>query len=195
MSNPLNQFLDLTRRKSLLQWENYAEVAAHSLNELDKELFDLFKGNAEIHASSVREQQLWNKVRIATLIASEKSIAALRNKLDDWDNYPLSNKGVLARSMRPDVERLFHLRQERAQQLGYSSYPDLVYECEELSSQFVHQLIGDFYERNLLRAQSIVKTHGLTHTSWFEQLRKLTQSRRGNRCGERNLKGSRDLWM
>ena len=178
MTTPVCKFIELCRDKNLLQWENYTSAAQHSLAVLDKKLFDLFSQYQTITTSLEREQQLWKKLRVRALVDSDGTIAALRNKLDDWDNYPSASRLELARGMKPDVEELFLSRQERAIELGYPSYPHLIYDCEDLSSDFVQQIVNRSLEQNLMHAKDFISRHRLKQESWFRQLSELTAESR-----------------
>ena len=178
MLNPIKRLLELIKCKNLLQWENYASNAGHCLNDVDEKLFALNRRQQKLRFLSERDEELWAKQSVRTLVASDEPIAALRNKIDNWDNYPAKNREELAKLMRPDVEKLFSLRQERAKEMGFDSYPELVFAYEELSFAPVQKVIDDYFQGNHSNARRIVEKYSLQQSTWFSQLAEISAEER-----------------
>lgn len=161
----LTRFFNLQR----LQWENYAQGAEHNLAKGADELYTFVSGT-ELEFSHDRRggilKGLFHRIRVD----QNPSVAALRNKLDNSGNYPKSGR---AEAMGPDVLKLMALRNTEALNLGYKSYTDLVFSCEELDYELVRNILDEYLSVNLPMAKHLQRKYNIRWSTWFSDLSRL----------------------
>lgn len=176
-----NKLVKLIEKQKLLQWENYALDKNNDLNKINHKIFNLVNNfNPDNIFDNKRKREIFKNLHKKLLVENDPVISKLRNKLDNNDNY---NKGLnngesdfkskLAHRMREDVIELIHLRNKKAVQLGFSSYPDLIFNYEELNKKKVINIIKDYLKNNIEKANHLIRKHELTWQNWFNKLRNL----------------------
>lgn len=182
MLNRLEQaYLDLFFQLQQQQWENYAHDAGHDLSQTNQAISALLNDPQLENPFQGRKGAVWEAIVTRGKVDNHPAVAALRNKLDDWDNYtptPLPDdrqaaRLALARNMRSDVLQLLELRQQIAQQAGFTSYVDLVLAGEDLSRPTVVSLIEQYLNTHLAQAQALVDKYQISWTTWFSDLDRL----------------------
>lgn len=159
----VNRFFHLQR----LQWENYAEDAKHDLSMADGDLYSLAGGETGIQG---RRGEVLKALIQRIRVDRDPQVARLRNKLDYPANYPKSGR---AEAMRPDVLKLMALRNKLALNLGYKSYPDLVFFCEELDCDQVKTSLEEYISVNLPMAKNLCGKYNIRWSTWFTDLNRL----------------------
>ena len=172
-------YLDLFFQLQKLQWQNYAEGAAHDLNEVNEAIFTLLDDSRGTEPTQSRPATVWQAIVSRGRVDNHPKVAALRNRLDNWDNYadgilPIADSKAarlaLAKNMRADVIELLALRQHLARQQGFASYVDLVLAGEDLSLDMILSLIDDYLQDHLAAARELVQKYQISWTNWFTDL-------------------------
>ena len=120
------------------QWNNYFENKNYNLNELDTEIYNLVKLNLENIHSIDRKSQVAVSIIKKDLVDKNPLSSVLRNKIDNVENYcynipefikadKYKYKLALSENMREDVIKLMNVRNYLSKQLGFNSYPELIF--------------------------------------------------------------------
>lgn len=171
-------YLDLFFQLQRQQWENYADEAGHDLDQTNQAIYALLNAAPQENPFQGRKAEGWQAISSKGKVDNHPAVAALRNWLDDWDNYapdatPANRQEerlALARNMRADVLKLLKLRQQLAQKQGFASYVDLVLASEDLSRATVVQLIEQYLDANLAKARTLIAKHRISWPTWFRDL-------------------------
>jgi len=179
-----NKFIDLVQQQQILQWENYARGKNNNLNRINELLFEFINNNYNKGIFSGRKKIFFSKLKLKYQVENDPEIAYLRNKLDDKNNYISSDsydqsrsdyKLKLSKKMSPDVLDIIKLRNHKARELEFSSYPDLIFHTEELEKDFVVKSIKNFLDKNLSKANLLIEKYDLNWDNWFTNLREAGQ--------------------
>ena len=173
--------IQLLEKMRLKQWENYALDKEHDLNLINREIQELFVRTGENNPFSGRKKEIFQRFSFSNIVENDPQVAFLRNRIDNLSYYeqgldksdPLKFRLQLAKRTREDVLRLMEKRNSRAQKLGFSSYPDLIFYAEELNKEEVEAGIEKYFNENKEEAAELVKKLDLSWENWFEKLRKL----------------------
>lgn len=171
-------YLDLFFQLQRQQWENYAQNAKHDLHQTNQAIYELLNAAPSENPFQGRKAEVWQAIVSRGKVNNHPAVAALRNRLDDWDNYVPETKPndrqaarlVLAKNMQADVLKLLQLRQELARKQGFASYVDLVLAGEDLSRATVVLLIEQYLDANLARARALIEKHRISWPTWFSDL-------------------------
>lgn len=150
-----------------LQWENYIENQNHDLNELCSKIFD------SINNMRNNKDIIFSKRYIREWIEKSKEVSVLRNKLDDFDNYidkEKITKEELAEKICPDVIRLMKLRDDKSIEIGFSSYMNAILKSDNMTYQMLIDLLNDYLDKNLERANQIIKKYNIRWKTWFSDI-------------------------
>lgn len=177
-------YLDLFFQLQRQQWENYALAAGHDLDQTNQAIYTLLNGVPPDNPFSGRKAVVWQAISSKGRVDNHPSVAALRNRLDDWDNYAPIQKPAeqqaerlaLAKNMRADVLELLRLRLELAQEQGFASYVDLVLASEDLARPTVVRLIEQYLKTNLEKARALIRKHRIGWPTWFSDLDRLAST-------------------
>lgn len=106
-------YLDLFFQLQKQQWENYAQAAGHNLQQTNQAIYELLTIAPQENPFQGRKAEVWQAIVSKGKVDNHPAVAALRNKLDGWDNYApeptqatnrQEKRLALARNMRADVE-------------------------------------------------------------------------------------------
>ena len=173
------EYLRLFWKREKYQWEKYADSKKHNLNRIDSGIYNVLKKYKDIF---LNKRDRWGKVFysifIRDFVDKSPSIARLRNYID---KQLISSKSVmkkdrarLAKIIRPHIISLINLRNKKARELGYRSYPELVFDAEELNISEVVSIIDHSLRDNAVEYQSLLKKHGFcNYDEWFKVLRSI----------------------
>ena len=179
-----NEFMDLVKKQQILQWENYAKGKNNNLNRVNKLIFEYINNNYNKSMFSGRKKDYFSKLALKYQIENDSEIAYLRNKLDDKKNYISSDfsdqsnsdyKLELSKRMSSDVVNIIKLRNYKARELEFASYPDLIFHTEELEKDCVVKSIKNFLDKNLSKANLLIEKYNLSWDNWFTNLREAGQ--------------------
>ena len=180
ITNFENKLLNVIKEQRLLQWENYACDKNHDLNKVNKKIYNLITEKSYEDIFNDRKKEIYDRLYTKYIIENELNIARLRNKLDNRSNYNSnldknhSNYKVkLAKQMRDDVVQLIKLRNKKAKNMGFTSYPDLIFYTEELNRDSVKNQIENYLNKNIEKASSLINKYNLTWQNWFDRLRSI----------------------
>ncbi len=181
LQNLEQTYLDLFFQLQKQQWENYANNAGHDLDQTNHAIYALLDAAQQQEQFQGRKAAVWQAIISKGKVENHPAVAALRNRLDNWDNYATETALIdwqeerlsLARNMRADVLELLELRQRLAQEQGFASYVDLALASENLSRATVLPLIEQYLHTNLPRAQALVQKYQISWSSWFSDLETL----------------------
>lgn len=180
-SNFENKFIKLIEEKKLLQWEKYACCKNNDLNKNSKKIYKLFKSIKTSNLFSGRKKAYVKRLYPRYLVENDPDIATLRNKLDNLSNYTenLNDNSrkkyniELAERMKNDVEQLMKKRNIKANQLGFPTYPDLIFYSEELEKKTVVKMVKNYLEQNIGKAKRLIEKYNLTWPNWFKRLKEI----------------------
>ncbi len=156
-----------------LQWENYIENQNHDLNRLCNKIFDC------LYDMRKNKEIIFSKRYIRELIEKSKEVSALRNKLDDFDNYidkEKITKEELAEKICPDVIKLMKLRDDKSIEMGFSSYIDAILKSDNVTYQMITSLLNDYLDKNLERANQIIEKYNIKWKTWFNDIENIGNS-------------------
>lgn len=176
-----NKLTFLIEKQKLFQWENYALGKNNCLNVIDQKIYNLIDNiNPENIFSNQRKKEIFIGLYNKLIVENDPNISKLKNKLDEKDDYIIRSdkedtnyKSILAKKMSKDVINLINLRNKKAVNLGFLSYPDLIFSYEELDKNNVANLIRDYLENNIDKANYLISEYNLTWQNWFKKLRNL----------------------
>lgn len=158
-------------------WENYAEDKKHDLNIIDNKMHNLLTKNQQILKQPGNREEIFNKININNLVEKSTEVSLLRNKLDDWDNYPAQNNLERACMMEQDVLSLIRLRNQLSKDHNFNNYFELVMFCERLDYQLVVETLRQHLSQHLSKAQALIKRFGMNQDNWFKVLDNLDKSK------------------
>ena len=161
----MDAYSRLVYAKNALQWENYTQGAGHDLNPLAERQHKVLM---EMQASGTLPRAL-----LRPLIETAPEVAALRNRLDDWDGYqaygPVRSPGFV-QAVRQDVVALLALRNETAQRLGFADYPAAIFASEGWEADAYTGALEAFVSTHIDETRALVCEHGLRWETWFTDL-------------------------
>ena len=174
------KFIELYQKKNLWQWKNYRLDQNNDLNIVNKEIHQLLRESGGNIKFSGRKQDVYQQIYVKNMVENNPKVAALRNKLDNPNNYKSDSSEnldsiKLAKRMRNDVLKLMEVRNNVAQKLGFESYPGLIFYSEELKKSEVVNGIRNYLDNNLDKAIKVIKKYQFNWDNWFTQLRKIGQ--------------------
>lgn len=176
------QFMYLYWKYQKQQWCHYYEDGQFNLNTIDQEIFDLvswYKGKID---NKNRKSFIANLIINRNLVDKDKAVYQLRNKLDDYNHYNdhiptslnlIQRKLLIAKSMKEDVISLMNLRNQKAVNLGYTSYTDLVFQYDEIKQDKTIHLLNQYLTKNLNHAKELIKKYNIHLDTWFSDLNKI----------------------
>lgn len=170
----------------LNQWSNYFEDGNYGLSSTDNEIYNIVIEYNNLIKPIDRKSKLACLLMQKDIVDKNPIVSQLRNKLDNWDNYSINissdlkqdrSKYLLELSlqMRNDVIDLMNMRNKLSRELGFSSYPDLVLNTEELDKNMLIVLLNNYVDRNLPRVINLIKKYNIKWESWFSDLNKITK--------------------
>ncbi|WP_427338463.1 hypothetical protein [Caloranaerobacter sp. DY30410] len=65
------------------------------------------------------------------------------------------------------------MRNRIAKEIGFSSYPDLVLETDEIEKKSLIKLLNQYLNKNLPKAKEIIKKYNISWENWFVDLEKI----------------------
>ncbi len=179
VKNKENKFAKMVGRQKLLQWENYVEGKSNDLNKINEKIFSLIKEIDE-NKFEGRKRDYFNKIKLKYLIENDPDVASLRNKLDDRANYnnDLDKSAEdyqyrLALSLREDVVNLIKIRNQKAKDYGFSGYPEMIFQSEELDKEKVEEEIKDYLYSRIDKTNKLIEKYNLNWNEWFTKLRSI----------------------
>lgn len=157
----------------LYQWENYACNANHNLSEIDNEIFKIVKLVKNNIETLNQKGKIFYSILYRELVDRAPEVSRLRNRLDNWDNYShgLSKKqtltrihylSILAERMKPDVLVLMKTKNRLVEELGFSSYPDMVFSTEGIEIKTLITMLKCYFKKNLPILKKIIKKHQIS---------------------------------
>ncbi len=174
------KLVELLGKQKLFQWDNYALDKDRNLNKIDEEIYNLLKNNYTQNYFQGRKKELFERLYFKLIIENDPEISKLKNKLDNNDNYNKQLDKVeadyqvkIAKRKREDIIKLMKLRNSKAINLGFESYPNLCFYCEEVDKSSVIKIVKKYLEDNIDKANNLIKKYGLNWENWFIKLRSL----------------------
>ena len=192
------KLIALNEELELKQFENYYMNQDHDLNKINRRIYKILSAAPRKAKLTGRREEVFNSTYYRYMVENSPEVAGLRNKLDigrrrkeyidndytdSLDDEPLADRSELRRemalNMRDDVIELMRRRNDRAKDLGFDSYPDLIYSCSELQRKDVERAIEDYLQSNLERANEIIEKYNRKHDldlnrdNYFKKLRGL----------------------
>lgn len=174
------KYVNLVEKRNLLQWENYASNRNHDLNVINIMIYDFLQQSKGEIPFTGRKKDVFNKLYFKSIVENSLPVSTLRNKLDNWGNYEddyvksktdiIEYRIELSKRMREDVCELISVRTAAAKELGFDSYPELIFYCEELDLSEVRKSVGLFLDKNMKEAFALVKKYNLSWKNWFRCL-------------------------
>ncbi len=166
-------YIKLNYLLNRLQWENYVDNQNHDLNETCDKIFeciDNMRRNKEI---------IFSDRYIREWIDKSKEVYFLRNKLDNFDNYidkEIITKEELAERIYIDVINLMKLRDKKSLEIGFKGYMDAIIKSDNMTYEMLTGWLNDYLDKNLERANQIIKKYNIKWKSWFSDLDKINNS-------------------
>lgn len=185
------KFFALNEEMEAKQFENYYFDRNHDLNKINKRIYNLLYSFQQNEELTGRKEQVFNCIYYRYMVENSPEVAELRNKLDIGrrrkeylDSETTSPKSrdprqKLALNMRDDVIKLINKRNDKAKDLDFATYPDLIYYCNELQRKIVEKKTENYLQNNLGRANEIIANYNrkydldLNRDNYFKSLRGL----------------------
>lgn len=169
------RYLDCFFGLQKAQWENYLEGASHDLGVWDRAIYDLCKEHSGVEFGREPLAGVAQDIVLRSMVDRHPDVSALRNRLDDPAAYAtgcgIVDAGeLLASRMEPDVLALMQIRQLLSRELGFKSYPELVFRTERLNLQKMISLSHEYLRLNLRSALTLVNKYDMCIVSWFKGL-------------------------
>ncbi len=101
-------------------------------------------------------------------IETDDTVAPLRNRLDDWNNYPKENR---AAAMRQAVLMLMEKRNAAARSIGYDDFPAAILSADGVDEKAVEIILTDYLEQNTADLHRLMG--GIRMEDWFDRLEEL----------------------
>ena len=179
------KYMDKYWKLRAAQWNNYFENKNYNLNELETEIYNLVKLNLENIHSIDRKSQVAVSIIKKDLVDKNPLSSVLRNKIDNVENYcynipefikadKYKYKLALSENMREDVIKLMNVRNYLSKQLGFNSYPELIFVTEEIDKNNIIRSLNKFLDCNLSKAKKIIKKYGIKWETWFSDLNEIS---------------------
>lgn len=178
------KYVDLYYKLQLLQWENYFNNSPHNLNHIDNEIFNICSLYFDNLNGKNRKEVVANLLILRALVDKDTEISNIRNRLDNLENYSvlisqrvdknsLEYKISLAEKMKEDVLGLMTLRNEVSKKLSGYTYPELVFQTEELPKEIIVHLLNEYVEKNITKVKDFIQKHNMTWDNWFNDLKNI----------------------
>lgn len=174
------KLVELLGKQKLFLWDNYALDQDRDLNEVDQSIFNLLKNIDPQNFFKGRKKEIFERLYYKLMIENDPEIAVLKNKLDNNESYnnkldenDVKYKVQIAKRKREDVIQLLKLRNKKARNWGFNSYPDFNFYYEELHNDIVIKMIKKYLENNINKANDLINEYDLTWENWFERLRNI----------------------
>lgn len=179
------EYMEKLWEQRTAQWNNYFENKNYNLNELDTEIYNLAKLNLEKIHSIDRRSQIAVSIIKKDLVDKNPVSSILRNKIDNKENYCFNipefikadkykYKLALSERMKEDVIKLMNVRNFLSKQLGFNSYPELIFSTEEIDKNNIICSLNRFLDCNLSKAKKIIKKYDIKWETWFSDLNKVS---------------------
>lgn len=176
----MNLYWDLQRS----QWNNYFEDGNYDLSKIDNEIFNLVKKFQQTIKQTDRKSQIACQLMQRDLVDKNPAVAKLRNYIDNEDNYSkgiseeikknrYKYKSLLAIRMKNDVLMLMSARNKLSNELGFSSYPELIFSIEEIEKCSVIELLNKYVDDNLMKVLELINKYNIKLESWFSDLSRI----------------------
>ena len=174
------KLVELLGKQKLFLWDNYALGQDRDLNEVDQSIYNLLKNIDPKNFFKGRKKEIFERLYYKLMIENDPEIAVLKNKLDNNENYnnkldknDVDYKIKIAKRKKEDVIQLMKLRNKKAKNCGFNSYPDFNFYYEELHKETVIKMIKKYLEDNINKANDLINEYDLTWQNWFERLRNI----------------------
>ncbi|ERI91070.1 hypothetical protein HMPREF1982_03435 [Clostridiales bacterium oral taxon 876 str. F0540] len=169
----------------LFQWCNYFENGNYDLSLIDNEMFNIVhKYYCLIKPIDRRSKIAYLQIK-KDLVDKNPLVSELRNRIDNQENY---NKSIppqleenrynylleLSSRMKSDVVKLMNIRNKLSKEVGYSSYPELVFKTEEINKEMLVNLLNSFVEENINKVLKLIAKYNIKWKSWFSDLNKIS---------------------
>jgi hypothetical protein len=179
------KYMDKYWKLRTTQWNNYFENKNYNLNELDTKIYNLVKQNLEKIHSIDRRSQVTVSIIKKDLVDKNPVSSILRNKIDNEENYRCNipefikadkykYKLALSENMKEDVIKLMNVRNFLSKQLGFNSYPELIFATEETDKNKIIRSLNRFIDCNLSKAKNIIKKYDIKWETWFSDLNRVS---------------------
>ena len=103
----------------------------------------------------------------------QPEVYPLRNRLDNWANYPGETRAGRARKMRPDVLALMERRDAAAVSLGYVGYADGILAADGLQGDWLIGKLTDYLKIHLPATAKWAHEENIAMVDWFSRLHRM----------------------
>lgn len=158
------------------QWESYRYGHEGGLDEISARIYRLLERARQHIPRGEQDPQ----TRIAQniiqrgLVDEHPEVSRLRNRIDEiffsLDSEPDAGQ------LKPLVLQLMQLRNQRARRQGFCSYPDLVFDSQNLDRREVEKMVRRYLLGHAEQARDIISRYGLNHQNWFGRLLEVSRT-------------------
>lgn len=177
------EYLDYYWKNKMFQWKNYFEHGNYDLSCIDDSIYKIVSKYNDLIIPSDRKSKFAHSLIQKDLIEKDPLISNLRNRIDNLDNYtqniPVNLDGnayliEISSRMKHDVLDLMNNRNYLAKELGYSSYPDLILNTEEIDKNALIKLLKEYINVNLPIVKDLIDKYNIKWESWHSDLNKIS---------------------
>lgn len=177
------EYLEYYWKNKMFQWKNYFENGNNDLSYIDVNIYKIVNKYNGLIIPSNRKSKLAHSLIQKDLIEKNPMVSNLRNHIDNLDNYTQNIPVNLDRSnylieisskMKHDVLDLMNNRNYLANELGYSSYHDLILKTEEIDKNTLINLLNEYVSANLPIVKDLIDKYNIKWESWHSDLNKIS---------------------
>lgn len=179
------EYLDYYWNNKMFQWKNYFEHGNYDLSSIDDNVYRIVSKYNGLIIPSDRKSKIVHSLIEKNLIEKNPLVANLRNQIDNLDNYTQNIPLNLDRNnylfeissrMKNDVLNLMNKRNYFAKELGYSSYPDLILNAEEIDKNALIKFLKRYVNVNLPIVKELIDKYKIRWESWHSDLNNISIS-------------------